>query len=158
MSHPALQLFCCRMKQISPGAPADFRLRSPDAAQRAALAAWCTAKPGSMSDAQSPSPWVPALRSSAKRAAPRPGHGGAASAERRHRTMLRIALAGRCFASPGERRTASGSPGAKPRGACHRAAPCADPLALLPTHDDRSSQRAPPSQTQRQQLDVAFLG
>jgi len=32
-------------------------MRSPDAAQRAALAAWCAADPGS-------SWWVPALRSS----------------------------------------------------------------------------------------------
>jgi hypothetical protein len=46
--------------------------RSPDAAQRAALAAWCAADPGSIVPL---APWwVPALRSSAKSAAPRPGH------------------------------------------------------------------------------------
>jgi hypothetical protein len=45
--------------------------RSPDAAQRAALAACCAAEPGSTLLL---SLWVPALRSSAKGAAPRPGH------------------------------------------------------------------------------------
>src|ERR1700681_3523162 len=43
---------------------------APDAAQRAALAAWCAADPGSIKQWR----WVPALRSSAKSAAPRPGH------------------------------------------------------------------------------------
>jgi hypothetical protein len=47
-------------------------MRSPDAAQRAALAAWCAADPGSI--LHSASPWVTALRSSVKNAAPRPGH------------------------------------------------------------------------------------
>jgi len=46
--------------------------RSPDAAQRAALAAWCAADPGSIVPLDLL--WVPALRSSAKGAAPRPGH------------------------------------------------------------------------------------
>src|SRR6266404_1655988 len=31
----------------------------------------------------------------------------------------------------------AGSPSAKTRGACHRAALCADPLALLPGHDEK---------------------
>jgi hypothetical protein len=30
----------------------------------------------------------------------------------------------------------AGTSGAKTRGACHRAALCADPLALLPGHDE----------------------
>ncbi len=47
-------------------------MRAPDAAQRAALAAWCAADPGPI--LHSASPWVPALRSSVKNAAPRPGH------------------------------------------------------------------------------------
>src|SRR5229473_1619689 len=46
--------------------------RSPDAAQRAALAAWCAADPGSIVPLALL--WVPALRGSAKSAAPRPGH------------------------------------------------------------------------------------
>src|SRR5258708_7345033 len=45
--------------------------RAPDAAQRAALAAWCAADPGPVAPQKA---WVPALRSSAKSAAPRPGH------------------------------------------------------------------------------------
>src|SRR5229473_7047869 len=45
--------------------------RSPDAAQHAALTAWCAADPGSTLRALR---WVPALRSSVKHAAPRPGH------------------------------------------------------------------------------------
>src|SRR6266851_255104 len=57
-------------------------MRAPDAAQRhqrvnarlrrAALAAWCAADPGSV--LHSAPSWVPALRSSVKNAAPRPGH------------------------------------------------------------------------------------
>src|SRR6266852_5168108 len=51
---------------------ARMEMRAPDAAQRAALAAWCAADPGSILHC-APS-WVPALRSSVKNAAPRPGH------------------------------------------------------------------------------------
>ena len=50
------------------------RGRSPDAVQRAALAAWCTADPGARTLR-----WVPVLRSSVVHAAPRPGHGIAQS-------------------------------------------------------------------------------
>src|SRR6202158_6077646 len=46
--------------------------RAPDAAQRAAFAEWCAADPGPM---QRTRQWVPALWSSVKNAAPRPGHG-----------------------------------------------------------------------------------
>ena len=46
--------------------------RSPDAAQRAAVAAWCAADPGSIVPLALL--WVPALRSSVKNAAPRPRH------------------------------------------------------------------------------------
>jgi hypothetical protein len=48
-------------------------VRAPDAAQRAALAAWCAADPGSMLHAARF--WIPALRCNVKDAAPRPGHG-----------------------------------------------------------------------------------
>jgi hypothetical protein len=57
---------------------AAVRLRAPDAAQRAALAAWCAADPGSMLRAGCL--WVPALRCIVKNAAPRPGHGVASPA------------------------------------------------------------------------------
>ena len=50
---------------------APFRCRDPDAAQHAALAAWCAADPGPIEFAVL---WAPALRSSVKYAAPRPGH------------------------------------------------------------------------------------
>src|SRR5260370_31910959 len=45
-----------------PGSLPAFRFRSLDAAQRAALAAWCAADPGSIYPATT---WVPALRSGA---------------------------------------------------------------------------------------------
>jgi len=45
---------------------------APDAVQRAALAAWCAADPGSI--LHTASLWVPALRCIVKNAAPRPGH------------------------------------------------------------------------------------
>jgi hypothetical protein len=48
-------------------------MRAPDAAQRAALGAWCAADPGSMLHAVRL--WVPALRCIVKDAAPRLGHG-----------------------------------------------------------------------------------
>jgi hypothetical protein len=50
----------------------EARLRSPDAAQRAALAEWCAADPGSTQYGGCLS--VPALRCTVKNAAPRPGH------------------------------------------------------------------------------------
>src|SRR5882724_5156295 len=46
-------------------------MRSPDAARHAAIAVCCAADPGSTRASAS---WVPALRSSANSAAPRPGH------------------------------------------------------------------------------------
>src|ERR1039458_5065446 len=46
-------------------------MRAPDAAHRAAFAAWCVADPGSMLHAVGL--WVPALPPLAKNAAPRPG-------------------------------------------------------------------------------------
>jgi hypothetical protein len=47
--------------------------RAPDAAQRAALAAWCAADPGPMIESALRI-WIPALRCIVKNAAPRPGH------------------------------------------------------------------------------------
>src|SRR5439155_14677771 len=70
-------LFCGERRECAAGRQAtawrtryDSR-RSPDAAQRAALAAWCAADPGSSCHRVCR---IPALRSSAKSAAPRPGH------------------------------------------------------------------------------------
>jgi hypothetical protein len=48
-----------------------FGIRAPDAAQRVALAERCAAEPGPSLFALT---GVPALRSSVKNAAPRPGH------------------------------------------------------------------------------------
>ena len=53
---------------------ARFHKRAPDAAQPAAFAAWCAADPGSILLGFVWLLWVPALRSSARCAAPRPGH------------------------------------------------------------------------------------
>ncbi len=50
----------------------DASCRSPDAAQRAALAAWCAADPGSIVPLAQL--WVPACMGQRKSAAPRPRH------------------------------------------------------------------------------------
>src|ERR1700729_3099375 len=62
---------CCL--RIESGIWHGMSRRAPDAAPRAALAAWCAADPGPMVYAVRL--WVPALRCIVKDAAPRPGHG-----------------------------------------------------------------------------------
>ena len=65
-------LINCIFVEVMGFAGLNLSTRSPDAAQRAALAAWCAADPGSILPLDLL--WVPALRSNAKGAAPRPGH------------------------------------------------------------------------------------
>jgi hypothetical protein len=72
-------------------------VRAPDAAQRAALAAWCAADPGSMLHAARF--WIPALRCNVKDAAPRPGH-GTYSARSNSRFNSQTANPGYAFAFP----------------------------------------------------------
>jgi hypothetical protein len=75
-------------RQYPQGTEFPHRHRAPDAAQRAAQAAWCAADPGPIAEQESVGPGSAAHRRSS--AAPRPGQGAATSP----RTALTQSAAG----------------------------------------------------------------